>query len=93
VRTNKVKKSNGALTGFEPLPGAHGTEPLEIGGKPVESGDELLVMQEERPPAAVRVVYVGTRRAWVRVALDIVGARAPSAEILLGPGTMVKRRD
>lgn len=92
MRTKKPKIPKTAVNGFEPLPAAHDTEPLVIGGRPLEPDDELLILQEARPPAAVRVVYVGTRRAWVRVALDVVGARSPSAEMLLGPGTMVKRR-
>lgn len=93
MKTKNPRRNHGAAKGFEPLPGAHDTEPLEIGGKPVAPGDELLILQEERPPAAVRVVYVGTRRAWLRVAVDLVGARSPSAELLIGPGTMVKRRE
>jgi hypothetical protein len=93
VRQKTPKRTASEHQGFVPLPEADATEPVTIGGSSLEPGDELLILQEARPPAAVRVVHVGPRRAWVRVAIDLVGGRSPDAEFLLSPGTLVKRRD
>jgi hypothetical protein len=93
VRSKTPKRKAVDEQGYVPIPAAHDTEPILLDGRTLEPGDEILLLQQGRPPAPARVVYVGPRRAWVRVALDFVGGRSPLAEFLIGSGTLVKRRD